>query len=295
MKGAFMGERQLVAINEGTGALDETRQGINIGTIVTVDSLEKQIALADKYFELFDHIRKRAISLTDPFDWIDQEGKPYLQETGAAKIAAAFNIQQSELQCVKEREKDDRGNYVTYTWTSILTWNGRSITCIGTSSTRDKFFGRKDNKDLPFTEIDLMNVKKKGWTNLMNRGTKQLLGLTFTWEDIEKYSDGRITQAKCKVFSYAKGGRGGRAPENAETGAKRTAIWNQMLEMSVGDIGEAQRLLKQLTTFTGRDKKPVEGKTDISQVGEGQLKFLEQKLAEIKKEQDAMAEDGEGK
>lgn len=283
--------RELIPINEGTGALDETRQGINIGAMVTVDSLEKQIALADKYFELFDHIRKRAISLTDQFDWIDQEGKPYLQETGAAKIAAAFNIQQTDLQCAKEKERDDRGDYVTFTWTAILSWNNRSIMCIGTSSTRDKFFGRKDNKDLPLSEIDLMNVKKKGWTNLMNRGIKQLLGLSFTWEDVEKFSDGRITQGKSKVFSYTKGGRGGRAPEKADTGAKRTEIWNRMLEMSMGDIGEAQRLLKQLTTFTGRDKKVVDGKTDIANVGEGQLNFIEQKLAEIKKTQDAMQDE----
>jgi hypothetical protein len=271
----------------------EPHQGINLGALVTVDSLEKQIALADKYFELFDHIRKRAISLTDQSDWIDQEGKPYLQETGAAKIAAAFNIQQAELQCAKEKESDDRGDYVTYTWTAILSWNNRSITCIGTSSTRDKFFGRKDNRDLPLSEIDLMNVKKKGWTNLMNRGIKQLLGLTFTWEDIEKYSEGKITKAKGKVFSYAKGGRGGKAPEGADTGAKRTAIWNQMLEMSMGDIGEAQAVLEQLTTFTGRDKKVVKGKSDIALVGEGQLNFLEQKLAEIKKTQDDMAEEEE--
>ena len=291
-----MSERELVQINEGTGALMEPQRGINMNSMVTVDSLEKQIALADKYFELFDHIRKRAISLTDQLDWIDQEGKPYMQETGAAKIAAAFNIQQAELQCVKEREKDDRGEYVTFTWTSILTWNGRSITCIGTSSTRDKFFGRKDNKDLPLSEIDIMNVKKKGWTNLMNRGIKQLLGLTFTWEDIAHYSDGRITREKCKVFSYAKGGRGGRQAENAGTGTKRTEIWNHMLEMSMGDIDEARKLLKQLTTFTGRDKKEVEGKSDISQVGEGQLKFLEQKLSEIKQMQDTMkSEDAEGK
>jgi hypothetical protein len=284
-----MNERELVAINEGTGSLIEPGHGINIGALVTVESLEKQLALADKYFELFDHIRKRAISLTDQFDWIDQEGKPYLQETGAAKIAAAFNIQTSDLQCVKEKERDDRGDYITFTWTAILSWNCRSIMCIGTSSTRDKFFGRKNEKDLPLQDIDLMNVKKKGWTNLMNRGIKQLLGLTFTWDDVSKYSDGRITKEKCKVFSYAKGGRGGKAQESADTGAKRTAVWNQMLEMKIGDIEEAQALLKQLTKY-----KDSEGKTDISQVSEMQLKYLEQRLAEMKKEP-AAATNGDAK
>jgi hypothetical protein len=153
--------------------------------------------------------------------------------------------------------------------------------------------GKGQYRDLPLSDIDLMNVKKKGWTNLMNRGIKQLLGLTFTWEDIEFFSEKRITREICKVFSYSKGGRGGRAPESANAGAKRTQVWNQMLEMCHGDIGQAQTLLKQLTTFKGRDNKPVEGKLDISQVGEGQLKFLDQKLSDIKKEQNAMNEEAE--
>lgn len=278
-----MNDRTLVPMNE-LGNLDESR-AMMIGSLNTVDSLERQIAIADKYFELHDHIRKRAISLTDRFDWIDQEGKPYLQETGTAKIAMAFNVGQSEATCQKEKETDDRGDYITYSWTTILTWNNRSMSCIGTSSTRDKFFGRKDGKDLPLSEIDLMNVKKKGWTNLMNRGIKNLLGLTFTWEDIEKYSEGKIKKENCTSVTRTAGGRGGRGPESTGTSEKRKQIWNAMLEMNHGDIDETSKFLAQLTTFIGKDKKEVKGKTEISDVSEGQLKFLEQRLGEIKAEQ----------
>ena len=274
-------ERTLVRFNE-VGNLDES-QSVAIGSLNTVDSLERQIAIADKYFELHDHIRKRAISLTDRFDWIDQEGKPYLQETGAAKIAGAFNVNQHEAVCQKEKETDDRGDYVTYTWTAILAWNNRSMSCIGTSSTRDKFFGRKDGKDLPLSEIDLMNVKKKGWTNLMNRGIKNLLGLTFTWEDIEKYSEGKIKKELCATVQRTAGGRGGRGPESAGIQEKRRAIWARMLEMNHADIDETKRFLAQLTAY-----KDSPGKTEISQVSEAQLKFLEQRLGEIKAEQDRM-------
>jgi hypothetical protein len=264
--------QELIPINEGTGALMESpisRRGI----VDYAGNLERQVAAADKYFQLHDHIRKRAISLTNYLDWTSQDGKPYLMETGTEKIEAAFNICQENVFCQRERESDDRGDYITYTWTASLVWNGRAVSCIGTSSTRDKFFGRKDNKDLPLSEIDLMNVKKKGWTNLMNRGIKHLLGLTFTWEEIEEHSDGKITKEKCTAISRTKGGQGGKGPETPAVAALREKIWNTLLELTQGDIGAAQNMLKELTKYG-----TSEGKTRISYCSEVQLKYLEGKI-----------------
>lgn len=271
-------------MNEEKNEAPETgnrRQESALTTLNSIESLELQLRFVDTLFKYQDQIRKKAVLLTAVNDWIDQDGKPYLQETGAAKIAVAFSVSQEDLHCERERDHDDLGDFITFTWTAKMTAFNRSIVAIGTSSTRDELFGKRKGEGgkkmiLPLSEIDIMDVKKKGWTNLMNRGIKDLLGLSYTWADVEALSDGKITLEKCRQFSYAKGARGGRN-ESAGAGELRSSIWNRLLEQHLGDIEAAKADLRTLTKYGSS-----QGRDNVADLTEGQLKFVDSKLRERK-------------
>ena len=168
--------------------INEDKKGMMLQGYDTTRNLELSLETAERFFTLQDRIKKSAIKVTNQNDWIDQNGNPYLQWKGASSIACAFGVSYSDLNFSKENDKDDDGEFVIYTATAMVKWQGRSVPEIGTGSSRDSFFGKRGGRFLPLSEVDLNNVKKKALTNMLNRGIKSLLGLSFTWNDIEKYS-----------------------------------------------------------------------------------------------------------
>lgn len=170
--------------------------------IVNVNSLEATIKNAEKYVAAQDAIRKMALRVTSITDWVDEGGKPYLQWSGTAKVARTFGVSYSPVVFEKEIGEDERGKFVVYHCAGNVMFNGQSISEIGTGSSRDSFFGvrtkwidgKKEKYDLPLSEIDLTDVKKKAQTNFLNRGLKSLLGLSFTWDEISASTNGRITR-----------------------------------------------------------------------------------------------------
>lgn len=255
----------------------------------SVSTIEATMRIADAYFDMFNRLRERAVSLTNKNDWIDQNNNPYLEYSGASKIAIAFGVAQGGVKFEEEKRDDGDIPYITFTCFAKLTWNGNSSEHIGTSSSKDDFFARRKNKEtgepyyLPLKDINIMDVKKKAWTNLMNRGIKDILGLSFTWEEIEEISKGKITRALCTSFTYGKGTKGGKA-ESANAGELRSATWKRILALCNGDEATAKIQLKNATTWT-KDGKVIEGANDISKVSENQIiKVLSPMLDKAEKE-----------
>lgn len=253
-------------VNVESGALALSQHGIQ--------SVEQRVKEAEKYFELHDKIRMLSIKMTSPNDWIDQAGRPYMEYTGATKIAKAFGVKiygEDETKgpkMTKDVLADDKGDYYIYKVEGCAEWNKIKQPQIGMCSTRDGFFGKTAEGYKPLSEVDLTNVQKKAYTNFLNRVIKTLLGLSFTWEEIEEMSGGKITRGKCTSFTYATGSRGGKN-ETKEAGEKKKEFAKKLMEKCSGDKILCETVLEIMTRY--KDKP---GKKSFKQMTEKQVDFL---------------------
>ena len=233
--------------------------------------LERSIESASMFLSMQDKIRKMSIKLTNQNDWIAEGGKPYLQWTGASKIAAAFGVSYDDLRFEKETIKDEIGEYINFHALATVRWNGRAVPEIGTGSTRDSFFGKRNKQWIPISEIDLNNIKKKAVTNMLNRGIKSLLGLSFTWEEIESYSDGAIKKSGVSGVTFEKGKKGGKIPEEFDVIDKRSQIRSMLLEIHMNDKKKASDFLFDLTD---NPAKGYAGKRTVDDLTTGQIIWI---------------------
>jgi hypothetical protein len=248
--------------------------------------LEASIEQGEKYLKAFDRIRKIAISLTNTSDWIDQNGKPYLESAGCAKIASAFGVRTESVHLEKQNLQDTKGAYVRFRVTGNGVWQNVQAEEVGSASTRDDFFAKRkrDGKEiiLPMEEVDLGDVEKKAFTNFMNRLIKRLIGLSFSWEDIATYSGGNVTRDKCSGVSYGKGTKGGSTAPSVSTSATgdRAKAWKQLLDICDGEPERAAAELERLTTWK-KDNQAMPGKRDIARVSDAQLRYLSRDVQKL--------------
>jgi len=251
----------------------------------TNTDLETSVQNAEKFVKLQDSIRKMAIQVTNVHDWVDQGGKPYLEEHGAQKIAMAFGVSIQNVRSEMEERKDDKGPMITYYYHGEASWQGRIVPQLGTCSTRDPFFGQKGGKLLPLSEVKLVDVRKKAYTNMLNRSIKSCLGLSYTWDELSDASGGRISQQTVlgagKGVSYNKGSQGGstKPPETQVDKDKKTEVWNMLMDL-YGSKEGANEALERATAFTNKEGKEIKGKSDISKISVKQIGFLYDQIKE---------------
>lgn len=156
-----------------------------VSSIGAIEEVESRIRLLERVLNL-------AIKRTDPSDWCDQNGKPYLMESGCAKVRPIFGVDLKTLSVEKFNEHDDRGDF--YYFVSNVKASAPhfgSIEVMGTCTSRDKFFAKAGNEDYvddkgqtrerpvwkPQSEVDIVNIRKKCLTNGEVNGVTRLLGL----------------------------------------------------------------------------------------------------------------------
>jgi hypothetical protein len=274
-------------------ALTEKAQPIVVAPNVT--ALEQSIDQAEKYLKALDRIRKMAIMLTNYTDWIDENGKPYLEAAGCSKIAGAFGIKTINVSRNKEVCKDDKGEYLRFITEGSGEWHTSTAHEIGSASTRDDFFAKrvkwatgadgartKEEYLLPLSEVDLGDVEKKSFTNFMNRLIKRLLGLSFTWEEIAEYSSKRITREQCTGVKFGeRGSKGANTTATAPAAAgERASIWKQLLDVNDGETERAAAHLEKLTAYKYNDAT-VPGKRDINKLSDKSVAILKDKVAKL--------------
>lgn len=126
---------------------------------------------AEKRVAALNTIMNAALKITTGLDWTLIGGKPYLQESGATKVARLFGI---SWKIINVEQKLDEG-YPAFSYTMEFTMNGVTVPAIGARSGKDEFFtGKGDNKKSP-DQIDANDVKKSAFTNCLNRGIKSIL------------------------------------------------------------------------------------------------------------------------
>jgi len=187
---------------------------------VTMDALD----IIEKRDILFKRIMDVAIKSTSSSDWVDQAGKPYLQASGAEKVARRFAIKISDVVVDREDLDDENGRYYVYTTIGKASFAHNpeeSIEAVGTCSSRDKFFGRAHGQNKAVQDVDITNIRKKSYTNFMGNAITRLLGIrNLTWEDLQRYG---VTKNGKASVSYDKGASKAQASkqvELAETNSK---------------------------------------------------------------------------
>ena len=163
---------------------------------------------AEKRVEAMGKIKRMALKLTNPHDWVDQQGKPYLQASGGEKVARLFGISWRISEPILENLE---GGHFSFTYTGEFSLGGATITAVGTRSSKDGFFKKysykgDDRTELPVSEIDRGDVKKAAYTNLIGNGVTRLLGIrNLTYEDLVEFAG--IKKEQITSVSYKKGGK----------------------------------------------------------------------------------------
>lgn len=228
---------------------------IQAPTTIGDDNLVAIAEAAERRVEAINRIKKAALAVTNGQDWTDQSGKPYLQVSGAEKVARLFGISWRIDQPMLEVD-DDR--HFSYTYKGYFSMGSAEIEVIGTRSSKDPFFSRGGT--IPPTEIDRNDVKKAALTNCIGNGITRFLGIrNLSWDDLKGSSinQGNVTKVEYK-----------QAEMSDEAKDQKSEIQKMILEMTDNDQEAAKDVLAQITEFTGKDGRQVPGKRSVSQLSE---------------------------
>lgn len=256
--------------------------------IVSFDkSMDVVIATAEKQVETLKKVLAIATKRTTHYDWVDQQGRPYLTSSGAEKLMPLFGVNLTDTQYKKTFSDDDKGQSYIYHYQGRFTWQGGSIEAIGACSSRDKFFAwdGKEKTYKPLSEVDETNIMKAAYSNMLVNGVTRLLGIRgLTWEELQGFG---VDKSKVATVNY-----GGKQATPEETKAQNDiARW--CLEMGYNDKTKALAILKTLTAFKTREGKEVEGVSSNRRLTGKRLEYAYQN---IKKEYELwkkQQEDGE--
>lgn len=176
------------------------------------DKLVEMADRAERRIEAVNKIKKMSLRVTNFHDWTDQGGKPYLQVSGAEKIARLFGISWRFQGDIGRRDEED--GHFSFDVQMEFIMAGASIAFRGSRSSRDPFFSKKFGKDIPPQEIDKTDVMKAAITNTIGNGITRLLGIrNLTWEDLK---DAGIDISKVEKIDYKKGNGGQPQPQSSQ-------------------------------------------------------------------------------
>lgn len=176
---------------------------------------------ADKMVSALNKIMAAAIRVTTPKDWVMIGGTPYLQESGATKVARLFGIGWQIHPGFPKVEYDAEG-YPTYTYRMTFRMGSQSIEAEGMRNARDEFFAGKKEKQKKVDEIDLSDVKRAAYTNCLNRGIKAILpGLRNL--DAAALEENGVNVGRSGGYTFKTGTRGGNSGKAEDSGVSCAA------------------------------------------------------------------------
>jgi len=186
----------------GTEIIDATVTEASVPAIAD-DTLIAVAEQAEKRITAMSKIRSMSLKVTNPHDWTDQGGKPYLQVSGAEKVGRLFGISWRIDEPVFESEE---GGHFSYTYKGYFTLGGSTIEAIGTRASKDGFFRKYDNGvELPPSTIDKGDVKKSAYTNLLGNGITRILGMrNLTWSEL---AEAGIKQEEVQNVNFKEKGK----------------------------------------------------------------------------------------
>lgn len=127
-------------------------------------------------------MKQAVLKVTNIRHWVMHGDKPYLTEAGCKSVCAVIGLGVRMVSVDESKERDEGGDYYSFTAICKVTYRGRQHEDIGYADSRDPFLAG----DRPQSEIRKGNIKKKAITNAMGRAIKGFLGLDFTRVEVEK-------------------------------------------------------------------------------------------------------------
>ena len=173
---------------------------------------------AEQYIDAMNRIMDAALKITNELDWVLIGGKPYLQESGATKVARLFGI---SIQLIGKPviECDPQG-YKTYTYKARFMLKDQFVECEGSRSMKEDFFAGKPDKDGKIKkpdEIDERDVKMAAYTNCINNGIKRLIP-NLRNIDVDTLERAGLDVGKLKGYTFKTGSKGGSSGKAEESG-----------------------------------------------------------------------------
>jgi len=239
---------------------------------------------AEARVEAMKTIMRAALRFTHAGDWTDIGGRPYLNSSGAEKIAN-IGVTVDKISRSKFFDEDDDGRYYVWEYVGTFAIAGRSIESVGTCSSRDEFFAKREGAIVPLQHVDQTNIMKSAYSNLLVNGISRLLGLRNpSWEDLQTAG---IDIKDVSKVEFGKGTKGGSVAGEPEM---RREIDEKLRALSGGDPKVAETTLEMLTTFKGKDGKQVSG---VRQTSRLKAKRLEIALEKVRAEYDRAQKEGD--
>lgn len=172
---------------------------------------------AEEYIAATNKIMTAALRITNELDWVLIGGSPYLQESGATKVARLFGI---SIQIIGSPTVEcDREGYKTYTYRARFMLRDQFVECEGSRSMREDFFakagGGKPMKKPD--EIDERDVKMAAYTNCINNGVKRLIP-NLRNIDVATLEAAGLDVSKIKGYTFKTGSRGGNSGKAEDSG-----------------------------------------------------------------------------
>ncbi len=159
------------------------------------DKLISIAEAAERRAEAIKKIKRQALRITNERDWTDQNGRPYIQASGAEKIARLFGISWRFIGEPQRFDEDD--GHFRFDVSMEFVMGGSTVEVRGSRSSKDPFFTTRYKYDvekkekikfeIPPTEIDKADVMKSAITNAIGNGISRILGIrNLTWDDLKE-------------------------------------------------------------------------------------------------------------
>lgn len=192
-----------------TDITDLTERPQNGGLLdANTDNILYLAEKADKYIDAMNRIMDAALKITSELDWVLIGGKPYLQESGATKVARLFGI---SIQLIgKPTIECDNEGYKTYTYKARFMLKDQFVECEGSRGMKEDFFA-KQGKDKPLKKpdaIDERDVKMAAYTNCINNGIKRLIP-NLRNIDVATLERAGLDVSKISGYTFKEGSKGG--------------------------------------------------------------------------------------
>jgi len=218
------------------------------------DSLLMIAQQAERRIDAVIKIKQIALKVTNPRDWTDQGGNPYLQVSGAEKIANLFNISWRIDEPICETEDD---GHFTFTYTGTFSVSGRSIQVSGSRSSKDPFFKKYEwvkgvKTEKPISAIDRRDVKMAAMTNLLGNGITRLLGIrNLTYGDLEAFAGIKADQIGKVEYKSKNGDKEPvKAPQKKADAKKAATEAEQIAIVKVVSVGSKKGVKKDGSEYT---------------------------------------------
>lgn len=202
----------------------------------TPDNILYLAQRAEQYIDAMNRIMDAALKITNEFDWVLIGGKPYLQESGATKVARLFGIS-IQLLGNPTTTVDPQG-YKTYTYRAKFMMKDQYIECEGSRSAKDDFFSGKQGSKKKPDEIDDRDVKMSAYTNCINNGIKRLIP-NLRNIDVGTLERAGLDTSKLSGYSFKTGSKGGNSGKAEDSGIVCTSC-SKPISQKVASYSESR-------------------------------------------------------